>query len=140
MMRTRETWGNWGGRALLSCLLLLRMAESFQFISRPLRTVPIIHRDEQFSVLRSTGGDRSAASSGSRLQYLFRSGPLNAAASVAPRPMQMKVPSYDEKPDLKLGVLLLQLGGPERADDVEGFLYNLFADPGEQTVTVAALM
>jgi ferrochelatase len=54
--------------------------------------------------------------------------------------MQMKVPSYDEKPDLKLGVLLLQLGGPERADDVEGFLYNLFADPGEQTVTVAAPM
>lgn len=41
-----------------------------------------------------------------------------------------QVPSYDEKPDLKLGVLLLQLGGPERADDVEGFLYNLFADPG----------
>ena len=30
---------------------------------------------------------------------------------------------------LKLGVLLLNLGGPEDTQDVEGFLYNLFADP-----------
>uniref|UniRef100_A0A7S2ZPZ6 Ferrochelatase n=2 Tax=Rhodosorus marinus TaxID=101924 RepID=A0A7S2ZPZ6_9RHOD len=29
----------------------------------------------------------------------------------------------------KLGVLLLNLGGPERPEDVEGFLYNLFSDP-----------
>ena len=29
----------------------------------------------------------------------------------------------------KVGVLLLNLGGPEKTDDVEGFLYNLFADP-----------
>lgn len=29
----------------------------------------------------------------------------------------------------KVGVLLLNLGGPEKSDDVEGFLYNLFADP-----------
>jgi|TARA_B110000090_G_scaffold48082_1_gene54786 ferrochelatase len=30
---------------------------------------------------------------------------------------------------MKLGVLLLNLGGPEKTKDVEGFLYNLFADP-----------
>ncbi|KAA8493707.1 Ferrochelatase [Porphyridium purpureum] len=29
----------------------------------------------------------------------------------------------------KLGVLLLNLGGPERPEDVQGFLYNLFSDP-----------
>jgi protoporphyrin/coproporphyrin ferrochelatase len=29
----------------------------------------------------------------------------------------------------KLGVLMLNLGGPEKQEDVEGFLYNLFADP-----------
>jgi ferrochelatase len=29
----------------------------------------------------------------------------------------------------KVGVLLLNLGGPETLDDVEEFLYNLFADP-----------
>lgn len=39
-------------------------------------------------------------------------------------------PHENDKPDVKLGVLLLQLGGPERTEDVEGFLYNLFADPG----------
>ena len=31
--------------------------------------------------------------------------------------------------DVKLGVLFLNLGGPETIKDVEGFLYNLFADP-----------
>jgi len=31
--------------------------------------------------------------------------------------------------DKKLGVLLLNLGGPEKLEDVEGFLFNLFADP-----------
>ena len=30
---------------------------------------------------------------------------------------------------MKVGVLLLNLGGPEKREDVEGFLYNLFADP-----------
>eukprot|EP01039_Chlorochromonas_danica_P000434 gene434-468_t len=30
---------------------------------------------------------------------------------------------------IKLGVLFLNLGGPEKTEDVEGFLYNLFADP-----------
>ena len=28
-----------------------------------------------------------------------------------------------------VGVLLRNLGGPERSEDVEPFLYNLFADP-----------
>ncbi|CAM9105595.1 unnamed protein product [Choristocarpus tenellus] len=34
-----------------------------------------------------------------------------------------------ETPQIKVGVLLLNLGGPTVAEDVEGFLYNLFADP-----------
>ena len=29
----------------------------------------------------------------------------------------------------KVGVLLLNLGGPETLNDVQPFLYNLFADP-----------
>ena len=29
----------------------------------------------------------------------------------------------------KVGILLLNLGGPEKLDDVQPFLYNLFADP-----------
>jgi ferrochelatase len=31
--------------------------------------------------------------------------------------------------DDKIGVLLLNLGGPETLDDVQPFLFNLFADP-----------
>jgi ferrochelatase len=34
-----------------------------------------------------------------------------------------------EQASMKLGVLMLNLGGPEVMEDVEGFLYNLFADP-----------
>lgn len=35
----------------------------------------------------------------------------------------------DEGKDERIGVLLLNLGGPESLDDVQPFLYNLFADP-----------
>mmetsp|Transcript_23946 Transcript_23946/g.67573 ORF Transcript_23946/g.67573 Transcript_23946/m.67573 type:complete len:495 (-) Transcript_23946:113-1597(-) len=38
-------------------------------------------------------------------------------------------PPPAEVSDSKVGVLLLNLGGPERSEDVEGFLFNLFADP-----------
>jgi ferrochelatase len=39
--------------------------------------------------------------------------------------------SFDDEQqgDDRVGVLLLNLGGPERLEDVEPFLYNLFADP-----------
>jgi ferrochelatase len=35
----------------------------------------------------------------------------------------------DEDDEYRVGVLLLNLGGPETLDDVQPFLYNLFADP-----------
>lgn len=37
--------------------------------------------------------------------------------------------AFGKGEELKLGVLLLNLGGPERPEDVQPFLYNLFADP-----------
>jgi len=37
--------------------------------------------------------------------------------------------SHKAADDLKVGVMFLNLGGPEKSEDVEGFLYNLFADP-----------
>ena len=46
----------------------------------------------------------------------------------SPSQVNTKIPGgADNK--MKLGVLLLNLGGPESQKDVEGFLYNLFADP-----------
>lgn len=37
--------------------------------------------------------------------------------------------SHSQAVEEKVGVLLLNLGGPETLDDVQPFLYNLFADP-----------
>lgn len=39
------------------------------------------------------------------------------------------IPSTPVVADEKIGVLLLNLGGPETLDDVQPFLFNLFADP-----------
>lgn len=41
-------------------------------------------------------------------------------------------------PESKIGVLLLNLGGPDTLDDVEPFLYNLFADP--EIITLPSFM
>ena len=53
-----------------------------------------------------------------------------AATALSPSwpPAEQPEVAAEESPT-KLGVLLLNLGGPENQDDVEGFLYNLFADP-----------
>jgi len=44
---------------------------------------------------------------------------------------QQALHAADSQEDIndKVGVLLLNLGGPETGEDVEGFLYNLFSDP-----------
>lgn len=47
------------------------------------------------------------------------------SAPQAPRAAQQQPQRRAEK----VGVLLLNLGGPERLEDVQPFLYNLFADP-----------
>ena len=63
----------------------------------------------------------------------------NARASIAMPALYYSDPETVSKADvlattsqakpMKVGVLLLNLGGPETMEDVEGFLYNLFADP-----------
>lgn len=45
--------------------------------------------------------------------------------SSAPPPQPRQPPEGEDR----VGVLLLNLGGPETLDDVQPFLYNLFADP-----------
>jgi ferrochelatase len=51
--------------------------------------------------------------------------------STIPKPFTPEALSLgsDFKQNLKLGVLFLNLGGPESMQDVEGFLFNLFKDP-----------
>ena len=42
---------------------------------------------------------------------------------------EITVQSPTHTAEEKVGVLLLNLGGPETLDDVQPFLFNLFADP-----------
>ena len=39
------------------------------------------------------------------------------------------IESHSQVAEEKVGVLLLNLGGPETLNDVQPFLFNLFADP-----------
>jgi protoheme ferro-lyase len=64
---------------------------------------------------------------------------INTKSSISMPPLYYSAPETVAKTDvvsigsqakpMKVGVLLLNLGGPETMEDVEGFLYNLFADP-----------
>ena len=87
------------------------------------------------SFIRINRSARNDAFSRSRLQYKdskatpaevsARSNKLISTSSIKSNVMKagnLAVPT-------KVGVLLLNLGGPETMGDVEGFLYNLFADP-----------
>lgn len=72
------------------------------------------------STLRRTRIFSKLSAATSRLHYSDPAAPV----------IQIELPVIENKAKpLKLGVLLLNLGGPETMEDVEGFLYNLFADP-----------
>ena len=75
----------------------------------------------------------SSESKGSRGSRLVGTNPgrrLRVAARAVSDPSMTgwDAGRIDEKEDV-VGVLLLNLGGPETLDDVQPFLYNLFADP-----------
>jgi len=55
---------------------------------------------------------------------IFGKGMGRAAPSDAPAQPQAAAPAQD-----KVGILFLNLGGPESLDEVEDFLFNLFNDP-----------
>lgn len=51
-----------------------------------------------------------------------------SSTSLAPSPSPPQRPWLPDEQGRKVGVLLLNLGGPETLEDVQPFLYNLFAD------------
>ncbi|KAK8568587.1 hypothetical protein V6N13_106491 [Hibiscus sabdariffa] len=53
----------------------------------------------------------------------------NSAVGVCTFPEYVAESHHSHSAEEKLGVLLLNLGGPETLNDVQPFLYNLFADP-----------
>lgn len=61
-------------------------------------------------------------------------------ALVTSTPQQVEVSTYPVIGEAKIGVLLLNLGGPETLEDVQPFLFNLFADPVSQLNLVFELV
>lgn len=53
----------------------------------------------------------------------------NCSLGVCTFPENVMESHHSHVVEEKLGVLLLNLGGPETLNDVQPFLYNLFADP-----------
>lgn len=80
---------------------------------------------------------RFAGRSSSRVEAMGGEGDRRASALPAASVMLNAFETSSEDVDLRttgiettrVGVLLLNLGGPESLDDVQPFLYNLFADP-----------
>eukprot|EP00741_Cyanophora_paradoxa_P008866 tig00001388_g8583.t1 len=54
---------------------------------------------------------------------------ISASSVAAESSEQTSQPATTSSKTERVGVLLLNLGGPERLEDVRPFLYNLFADP-----------
>jgi ferrochelatase len=110
---------------ILALLLLLLAAvdqipllfgvTAFNLSSPPKSNSIRSHNDVAFPV---NGRQRSRINAATTFDYL--------PANDAPPPSSSSLSSIKEP---KVGVLLLNLGGPETSADVEGFLYNLFADP-----------
>eukprot|EP00803_Ostreobium_quekettii_P000914 evm.model.scf_621EXC.2 EVM.evm.TU.scf_621EXC.2 scf_621EXC:34609-37407(-) len=73
---------------------------------------------------------RTSAGGGDALAMPTMAGPpLDAKVVSDPYPPIPASTSASRAAADKIGVLLLNLGGPESLDDVQPFLYNLFADP-----------
>lgn len=62
------------------------------------------------------------------VQHRDSTGRTFCSAGVCTHPGRA-IESRDYTAEEKIGVLLLNLGGPETLNDVQPFLYNLFADP-----------
>ena len=95
--------GNGAYYGLLSLSLLLPSAMSFG-----------IHQPQSRIILQGMSGSRETSTE------------MFAATGLTMDSLEPLVLAEEET---KVGVLMLNLGGPETGDDVEGFLYNLFADP-----------
>ena len=97
-------------------LALARQTRTIEAYVPPMGST-IRQRQQQARVLKGN------ISMGLADAYRSRSAQQLSLASVA------AASASDAGQPVRLGVLLCNLGGPERTEDVEGFLYNLFADP-----------
>ena len=92
------------------------------------------------SVVLCSASPQGASGSDERRYTEVSSASLLRAAAARPSPARFRPENGVEEPEgpddaardadiERVGVLLLNLGGPETLSDVQPFLYNLFADP-----------
>ncbi len=91
------------------------------------------YRNTRIGLVRSgAGGERSSKPdqllSTDSVKVVSSGGKLRAS-SLLVSDTSLSTANMVPGEKMKLGVLLLNLGGPESMGDVEGFLFNLFADP-----------
>ncbi|CAN6906040.1 unnamed protein product [Brassica oleracea] len=111
----------------MNCPAMSASASSSRSYStfRPRPLLPQTSHDSQRSVLQYSRSPSEVFAT-SPLRLLGKhSLPLRAVVTSKSISSSSAVVSGDEK----IGVLLLNLGGPETLDDVQPFLFNLFADP-----------
>jgi ferrochelatase len=70
---------------------------------------------------------RSVATAGGKVGFDWKN-PFGGSAPTAPASPQ-QVPKDGNVKNEKVGILFLNLGGPEKLSEVEDFLFNLFNDP-----------
>lgn len=113
-------------RSTLSILLLLAVSEQFQLLCgvSAFGFVPAVKKSSirtSHVVFPNGSKQRSVPATRIDVATAFELDLPDSAISISASSTQSRDP--------KVGVLLLNLGGPETGEDVEGFLYNLFADP-----------
>jgi protoporphyrin/coproporphyrin ferrochelatase len=107
------------GLLFIIILLQLYVHSSVSFLVKTTPNIPFHHSVKQRQQLQKQMNLKMNAS--------FTALTFDTATTLDGNQSQLPIPMQLQQP--KVGVLLLNLGGPETGDDVEGFLYNLFADP-----------
>jgi protoporphyrin/coproporphyrin ferrochelatase len=112
-----------------------REAAAGVWLGRRRRRPAVAARAAAGSNSSNSGGSPSppAAFAASATAAAFTSDPPLPTGNTTPSTITPALPGPRASPAVagggKVGVLLLNLGGPETLDDVRPFLYNLFADP-----------
>jgi ferrochelatase len=65
---------------------------------------------------------------------------LRLSSTISPQSQSSTLPTTPAPPKPKVGVLLCNLGGPKTLPEVQGFLYNLFADPAIIRLPICAAL
>ena len=138
--RTRQTDGKEASRARERVVVVVVVVVVVLVVATTMRSLFSTTADARCASSSSSSSSKSCASKKSSLRTARSGAPTSTRDGVSPsrgrrRRRVSSASSGDwnsqmrNAEDERVGVLLLNLGGPETVDDVEPFLFNLFADP-----------